>query len=243
MPDTANLAQCIVEQDDRIRTVREGEPVVLLPGQPGDAPRFAKLGELVGDDDDEPATVVKFSRAVQALRGQETFSEYAPQRTQPPAPKPPPPAPEPQPPAPELLPVPEPPPPPPSERTPSGEVPGLDEDVWHLGNPDWDIWMSVPDDEAPTHALPRQQALTNALSREQALTGPFQPSLDPLPALDDEITKAFGKEPCPDPLGLEILEETIARRGHPRQPEPAPWQPQDDEEEVELVYLLKNKKK
>lgn len=220
MPDTANLAQCIVEHEaHNARKVEAGAPVILLPGQPGCGPVFADAQELQWDDDDEPATVVKFSRAVQALRGKEVFFE--------PGAAVPPKQPEPA----EALPEPA---EPPHQREPTGEVPGLEEDVWKLGNPDWDIWMSTPDDEAPTHAL----------SRQQALTGPVQPSLDPLPALGEQVPSGGTAQFCADSLGLEILEETTLRRTPAQRPEAvSDHHKLAIDEDVELVYLLKNKKK
>lgn len=205
MSDTAS-AQCIIVEDvHNIRKVQTGNPVVLVLGQSG-GPCFARPAEMhEWDDDDEPATVVKFSRAVQALRDRERSSE-------PPVPAPP------------QQPEPAAPPPP---REPTGEVPGLTEDVWNMGNPDWDIWMAVPEDEAPTRAL------LPPPPHQQALTGPHQPVMDPLPALDSG-------ESDPDPLGLEILEETIRR---PRPPRIPTLQQEDNAMEVELVYLLNKKKK
>ncbi len=151
MPDTASLAQCIVDAEvQNYRKVASSASLVLLPGDAG--PRFAEPDEVLWDDDDEPVTVVKFSRAVQVLRGEEPSLEPA---------KPPPP---PAPPAVD------------EERGPTEEVPGLG-DVWGMGNPDWDIWMAVPDDEAPTHVKPRPGP------QQPNTTGPFLPSLEPQPTL------------------------------------------------------------
>lgn len=190
MPDTASLAECILDLDvQNYRKVTPSSPVVLLPSE--DGPRFADPDEVQWDDTDEPVTVVKFSRAVQALRGEQpTVEPVAP-------------------------PPPKAPPAPAEDRGHSEEVPGLN-DVWGMGDPDLDIWMSIPDDEAPTCVRPQPQP------GDPNLTGPFRPPMDPLPALEALLSEELDSE-----------EKTI------RRDDPAPV----GDDDVELVYLLKKKKK
>ena len=224
MPDTASLAHCIVED---IRKVSHGIPVILLPGRPGEGPRFVDDEDLCWDRDDEPATVVKFSRAVQALRGEASADPGTSADPGMGDPRKPAPA--------EVIPA------APMEtpaalldevQEPTGEVPGLcmENDVWKMGNPEWDIWMFIPEDEAPTRVLP---------GRDQEMCASMSP-LDPLPALGDETLMGSMEQRHPDPLGLEILEETI-RRAFPEIPSDIP--DLVEENDVELVYLLKKKKK
>lgn len=276
---SGNLATCddFTQRYQDYRRVADHRPVVLIPGGAGAPPCFDLLGEQdLSDEEDDVVTVVKFNRAVQALRqkgvhprprvesrphqpARKSRSEAETTLRQPaldpgseaePTPHRqalhPRPEVETTPDQPALDPAPE------LAREPSmasdprpavpqmvasleqvlGEIPGLDE----LDPLQW----ALPEEEIPTFALP---------SADRPLSWLEPAAMDPLPAIAEEDPSDQEQTSQEDPLGLEILEQTLTSRTHAKKdgdqvPRARVGGGLDElaSEEAELVYLLSKKK-